>query len=211
MSLCLILILTFAGICHADSSGNNNYKQPPADTVVEQITINGTHYSIPAPWKGNRVDAPQLAYEDFKQIPRRFCKDEGKIYVTIKTQENLVLMLTKAEEDGILIQVESGYRSANYQKKIFKRMLEAGRDFNDIVRYVAPPGYSNHMLGTAVDFSPSNWQFADTDQYQWLQENGHLFGFQEIYSKTNILKMPWESWHWQYMEPSDSTISELVQ
>ena len=78
-------------------------------------------------------------------------------------------------------------------------MLSEGRDFEDIIRYVAPPGYSNHMLGTAVDFSPSNWRFADTKQYLWLQENGHTFGFEEIYSETNRLKMPWEAWHWQYM------------
>ena len=121
------------------------------------------------------------------------------MYVTIETQQHLVTMLTKALEDGILIQVESGYRSASYQKKIFKRMLAAGRTFDDIVRYVAPPGYSNHMLGTAVDFSPSNWRFAETKQYQWLREHAAQFGFEETYSKNNPLRIPWESWHWQFV------------
>ncbi len=90
------------------------------------ITIDGVHYPVPAPWKGNKVQAPKLTYSDFKQIPPKFCKDEGKIYVTIETQKNLVAMLTQAEEDGLLIQVESGYRSASYQTKIFKRMLARG-------------------------------------------------------------------------------------
>lgn len=174
--------------------------QTPADNeTIETITIDSVHYPVPAPWKGNRVDAPKLAYEDFRQIPPRFCKDGGKIYVTTETRKHLVEMLEQAEEDGFLIQAESGYRSAHYQKKIYKKMLQEGRDFDDIVRYVAPPGYSNHMLGTAVDFSPSNWRFADTEQYLWLQEHGASFGFEETYSETNEMKMPWESWHWQYV------------
>lgn len=207
-ALIIHLSLYEKALCSTSSEKSPQLSQTakPAEPD-ETITINGIHYAVLPPWQGNKVQAPELAYEDFKQIPRKFCKDGGKIYVTIEAQENLVKMLTKAEEDGILIQVESGYRSAYYQKKIFTRMLSEGREFDDIVRYVAPPGYSNHMLGTAVDFSPSNWQFAETEQYQWLQKNGKLFGFEETYSKTNRMKIPWESWHWQFIrlpEPSET-------
>ena len=77
-------------------------------------------------------------------------------------------------------------------------MLAEGRTFDDIVRYVAPPGYSQHMFGTAVDFYPSNWRFAETPQYSWLQENAHMFDFEQTYPEYNKLKMPWEAWHWNY-------------
>ena len=200
---CLIFLFGTGPASSADTPNNQQEQSLTQENTEEVITISGVLYPVPAPWKGNKVDAPKLTYSDFKQIPLKFCKDEGKVYVTIETQKNLVKMLTQAEEDGLLILVESGYRSANYQTKIFKRMLSEGRDFEDIIRYVAPPGYSNHMLGTAVDFSPSNWRFADTKQYLWLQENGHTFGFEEIYSETNSLKMPWEAWHWQYMESAE--------
>jgi len=201
----LLLIFLGAGtLSFANTPAAPDLPQSIQPEIEEVITIDGVRYPVPAPWLGNKVIAPQLSFEDFKQIPLQFCKDEGKVYVTIETQENLVMMLTEAEADGILIQVESGYRSAGYQAKIFKRMLAEGREFDDIVRYVAPPGYSNHMLGTAVDFSPSNWRFADTEQYLWLQEHGNSFGFEEIYSKNNRMKMPWEAWHWQYMGLPDS-------
>ncbi len=189
----------------ADSPLNLQEQVTPDLEVEETVTIDGTDYPLPAPWKGNRVQAPTLSYEDFGQIPPRFCKDGAKIYVTTETREHLVTMLTQAEEEGLLIQVESGYRSARYQAKIFSRMLREGREFDDIVRYVAPPGYSNHMLGTAVDFSPSNWRFADTEQYLWLQEHGASHGFEETYSKTNEKKIPWESWHWQYVGVPETT------
>ena len=55
------------------------------------------------------------------------------------------------------------------------------------------------MLGTALDFFPSNWKFADTEQYLWLQENAKEFGFEETYSKNNRFLMPWEAWHWNYV------------
>jgi D-alanyl-D-alanine carboxypeptidase len=77
-------------------------------------------------------------------------------------------------------------------------MLSEGREFDDIVRYVAPPGYSEHMLGTAVDFSPSNWRFADTDQHRWLLENAHRFGFENTYPEISETNMPWEAWHWNH-------------
>ena len=77
-------------------------------------------------------------------------------------------------------------------------MLGEGRTFADIVRYVAPPGYSQHVLGTAIDFFPSNWRFADTPDYEWLKENARQFGFEETYSQFNKMKMPWEAWHWNY-------------
>ncbi|MEE4136431.1 MAG: D-alanyl-D-alanine carboxypeptidase family protein, partial [Desulforhopalus sp.] len=60
------------------------------------------------------------------------------------------------------------------------------------------------MLGTAVDFHPGNWSFADTPAYAWLQENGAEFGFVETYSEKNRREMPWEAWHWNYLG-GDST------
>lgn len=107
-------------------------------------------------------------------------------------------LLEAAKEDGIVLKVESGYRSTGYQKKIFTRMMSEGRVFNDIIRYVAPPGYSQHALGTAVDFSPSNWEFSKRPDYRWLRDNAAQFGFTETYSKHNTQQYPWEAWHWSY-------------
>ena len=59
------------------------------------------------------------------------------------------------------------------------------------------------MIGTSVDFHPSNWRFADTPQYPWLQQNADQFGFEETYSQKNSFKMPWEAWHWNYTGTSE--------
>jgi len=168
------------------------------EVVVEVVVIDGKKYNVPPPWTGHKIDAPVLTFESFKKIPTKYTYQNTAVYVLAQAQPHLIALLSKAEEDGVSIQVESGYRSENYQRRIFKRMLGEGRTFDDIVRYVAPPGYSQHMLGLAVDFHPSNWRFADTEQYRWLQENANLFSFSETYSQYNRYKMPWEAWHWSH-------------
>ncbi len=167
-------------------------------TKQETISIDGVQYTIPAMWHGQRLTAPVLTPSSFAKIPSKYAKDGAALYILAEIHAPLVAMLEKAEADGVLIQVESGYRSLRYQKKIFKKMLAKGRTFDDVIRFVAPPGYSEHMLGIAVDFSPSNWRFADLPQYQWLQDNAKEFGFIETYSRNNSAKMPWEAWHWKH-------------
>lgn len=164
----------------------------------ETVTINGKEYVVPEPWSGHRITAPKFEYSDFSKIPVEFTHNESKIYILDIAYEPLVDLLQAAKKDGIALKVESAYRSERYQKKIFKRMLAEDRTFEDIVRYVAPPGYSNHMLGRAVDFFPSNWDFAEIEAYEWLRENAGRFGFEETYSRFNPMHMPWEAWHWNY-------------
>ncbi len=168
------------------------------DEVTEFVKIDGKKYQVPPPWTGHRIHVPVLTFASFKKVPVQYTLNKSSVYVLAEAQPHLVALLSKAEEDGVEIRVVSGYRSEDYQRDIFKRMIDKGRSFDDIVRYVAPPGYSRHMLGTAVDFYPSNWRFAATPQYTWLRENAHLFSFEETYSQYNQFKMPWESWHWSY-------------
>lgn len=172
-------------------------------SIAETVTIGQNMYIVPPPWAGNRIIPPKFSISDFRQLPPQHCKNNSKIYVHTTAYNNLTALFTAALNDGIMLQVESGYRSLGYQKTIFFKKLAEGRSFEDIVRYVAPPGYSQHMLGIAVDFYPSNWQFASSDQYNWLKENAHKYNFEETYSEFNRSKIPWEAWHWSYTGPEE--------
>lgn len=169
------------------------------ENVVEIVTINGIDYQVPEPWTGNRLFPTSLPLDALEQIPPDFAHERSQIFLLAQALTPLLDMVQQAAADGIELKVESAYRSKRYQNRIFQRMLAKGRSFDDIIRYVAPPGYSQHMLGTAVDFYPSNWKFADTEQYQWLIEHGAEFGFEQTYSRNNRFRMPWESWHWNYV------------
>lgn len=195
--LATILSLTTA-VCHATSESDDTAR----NVVYETVTIGEQIYDVPSPWAGNKLQYPQLSYEDFGKIPARFTVNGSKLYIIKEAQSALVTMLDAALKDNVQLQVESGYRSRTYQKKIFLKMFQQGRSYQDIIRYVAPPGYSQHGLGTAVDFYPSNWRFAELPAYIWLRENGKKYGFVETYSEFNTLKYPWEAWHWNYHPPS---------
>jgi LAS superfamily LD-carboxypeptidase LdcB len=171
------------------------------------VSIDGKYYKIPAPWKGNKLKAQQFVLEDFALIPIESSYQQSKLYLIKEAQKALVEMIEKAKQDGVILIVHSAYRSKGYQLNIFMKMMEEGRGFADIIRYVAPPGYSEHMLGTVVDFYPSNWSFADGDSYRWLQKNGAEFGFSESYPQISKNGEPWEPWHWRYI--SDDITSTL--
>ncbi len=179
--------------------------------VIETVSINNERYQVPEPWAGNRLFPTSRNLDELLQIPVEFTHQGSEIYILAEAYPSLIRMLNKARLDGVDLRVESAYRSIHYQTRIFVRMLNKGRTFEDIIRYVAPPGYSQHMLGTAMDFYPSNWEFAETEQYQWLQKNGQQFGFEETYSKYNRFRMPWEAWHWNYVgepEPFNEMVVE---
>jgi LAS superfamily LD-carboxypeptidase LdcB len=165
----------------------------------EFVVINNASYPIPSPWRGHKVKAPSLTVPPLMQIPMHLTENESKLYLLKDACLVLIMMAEEAEKEGIHLKIDSSYRSSWYQKKIFMRMMAEGREFDDIIRYVAPPGYSEHALGTVVDFTPSNWRFAGTSAYVWLQTNGKRFGFFETLPEYPERNTPWEAWHWQYL------------
>lgn len=171
----------------------------PGETVI----IDGTAYPVPEAWIGQKLDVPPLKIPALVRIPHGLTKDQADIYILREACAALVRMAAAAKEDGVELLVDSGYRSAWYQRKIFSRLMKKGRSFEDLVRYVAPPGYSEHMLGTVVDFSPGNWRFAETPAYAWLHTHAGEYGFSETYPRNNR-HHPWESWHWRYRKPAGS-------
>lgn len=188
-----------------DTQIHISVSHPPikSEHVIETVIIDNVPYEVPEPWSGNRLFPTTRNLDELEQIPTEFTHDSSEIYIYKEAYEPFVAMLTKAHEDGIELVAESAYRSINYQNRIFQRRMNQGRTFDEICTSVAPPGYSQHMLGTAIDFIPSDWTFAESEQYQWLQQNAHEFGFEETFSRNNRFLYSWESWHWNYVGRSD--------
>ncbi|MCG6931942.1 MAG: M15 family metallopeptidase [Desulfofustis sp.] len=169
------------------------------DNVVETIMIDNQRYEVPEPWAGNRLFPTTRNLDELRPIPPEYAYDGSEIYILAEALEPFVEMAARAHQDGVELLAESAYRSVHYQARIFKKRMKEGYRYEDIVRYVAPPGYSQHMLGTAIDFYPSNWEFAESEQYRWLQEHAGEFGFEETFSRHNRYNISWESWHWNYV------------
>jgi D-alanyl-D-alanine carboxypeptidase len=99
----------------------------------------------------------------------------------------------------------SGFRSYNYQKKLYNSSVETdGEEYAQ--RYSAKPGHSEHQTGLAFDLGGQMeyWlepEFADTEEGIWLAENAHRFGFILRYpkDKEHITGYAYEPWHFRYV------------
>lgn len=110
-------------------------------------------------------------------------------------------LLASAAREGIPLYVLSGYRSFNEQaalKAAYAVTYGSGAN-----TFSADQGYSEHQLGTAVDFITTGLGgnltgFENTQAYQWLTENAHRFGFTLSYPARNEFYI-FEPWHWRFV------------
>lgn len=119
--------------------------------------------------------------------------------------EQLALMISAAEQDGVELLVASGYRSYWEQKGTFAWFKDAyGEEAGNLS---VPPGQSEHQLGTAVDFASSevNYElvsaFAQTSAGMWLDEHADRYGFVMSYGKDreSDTGVSFEPWHYRYI------------
>lgn len=97
--------------------------------------------------------------------------------------------------------------------------------YSEAVRWAAPPGYSEHHAGLAVDLgvyrSGSFRTFRDVGDNAWFLKNSYRFGFIARYpeNKTIITDTAAEPWHFRYagdphafiMYENDWCLEEYVQ
>ena len=102
--------------------------------------------------------------------------------------------------------IASGYRSFNNQYTTYSGWLkQLGQDEADKVS--ARPGYSEHQLGTSLDFLDNdngfqfNKDFANTTTGKWLGENSWKYGFIMSYppEKEGTTGYSAEPWHFRYI------------
>ena len=75
---------------------------------------------------------------------------------------------------------------------------------SDRAKVSAPPGYSEHSTGFAIDIgdaykreSDFEVEFENTDAFRWLKENAAKYHFKLSFNKNNK-NIDYEPWHWRY-------------
>ena len=109
-------------------------------------------------------------------------------------------MQSAAKLDNINIFIASGFRSYDYQKKLYDAYVkEDGKEKADT--YSARPGYSEHQSGLAADINTAASWFDDTAEAKWLKENCYKYGFIVRFPKgeEEYTGYKYESWHLRYV------------
>ena len=177
---------------------------PEKKEEVESVCIGETLFPVPPPWAGNRVRVPKSTVENLMVIPPTLTLNGTEISLRREAVAALAKMAEAAQKEDINLQVDSAYRGAAYQRAIYLKKMGEGQKFKHIARYTAPPGYSEHSLGTVVDFHPSQSGFERTKAYKWLKKHAKEYGFAETYFRGNPFGITWEPWHWKFALPETS-------
>lgn len=119
----------------------------------------------------------------------------------------LMKMIYGAREEGIWLVPVSAYRSVELQSQLFKSQVERRGSEAEAAKVSAPPGYSEHHTGYAVDITDGNLSpdqdvtevFANTRAYEWMLENAKKFGFEQSFPENNPQGVSFEPWHWRYI------------
>jgi LAS superfamily LD-carboxypeptidase LdcB len=135
-------------------------------------------------------------------IPPDYIYEKGK-EMKIHTQvfPFLQAMIVAAKNEKIDLKIISAYRSFGEQGALKTGYtLSYGTGANS---FSADQGYSEHQLGTTVDFTTSEIganfnKFKTTDGYKWLQDNAYKYGFILSYPEGNGYYQ-FEPWHWRFV------------
>jgi D-alanyl-D-alanine carboxypeptidase len=87
-----------------------------------------------------------------------------------------------ARGNGVRFFVTSGWRSREYQARLFDEAVATYGSREIAARWVATPDRSSHVSGDAVDIGPSS-------AWAWLVKNGAAYGLCQIYRN--------EPWHFE--------------
>ncbi|MEM9152809.1 MAG: M15 family metallopeptidase [Cyanobacteria bacterium P01_F01_bin.3] len=121
-------------------------------------------------------------------------------------------MLAEAQASGVSLGAISGFRTLEDQQYLFFELkAERGQTAETRAEVSAPPGYSEHHTGYAVDFvdlsqpaTELNESFEQTPAFRWLEENAPYYGFEMSFPKGNNQNVAYEPWHWRYVGNQES-------
>ena len=106
-----------------------------------------------------------------------------------------------AQADGLTLIMISSFRSVQRQAEIIHSKLAIGQTIDEILMSVAPPGYSEHHTGCAVDITSIDHPqlaitFEHTPEFSWLRQHATRFGFTLSFPVGNTSGYQYEPWHW---------------
>lgn len=123
----------------------------------------------------------------------------------------LMKMTSAARDEGIWIIPVSGFRDIVAQDKLFNKQIEKRGSVEAAAKLSAPPGYSEHHTGYALDLADGHtpkkditYEFAKTPAFQWLKRHANEYGFELSFPENNSQGVSYEPWHWRFIGSSQA-------
>ena len=135
----------------------------------------------------------------------------GETYkVEKKAAEAYAKLKEDLEKDGVIIELDSTYRSVASQQELWDTWtIEYGEDY--VKKYVAVPGYSEHHTGLAIDIKlvvgdkviyDNDEMIAEREIFAKIHAKLAKYGFIliDLEGKDDITGYSYEPWHLRYVD-----------
>jgi D-alanyl-D-alanine carboxypeptidase len=132
---------------------------------------------------------------------------DGSILLRQAAAERFLSLVAAAAAEGVLIEPVSGFRSIEDQEYLFFEVkAERGQVATTRAEVSAPPGYSEHHTGYAIDIVDGSRPdiglveaFETTDAFRWMQANAAFYSFELSFPRDNPQGISYEPWHWRFV------------
>jgi len=206
----LVGSLTALGIAALAAGGFVALRMQRSQTVTATETPSQTT-SQPSPTGSASPTGDTLlghfAYQEAPQSELAPIVPDGTIKMRKAAATAYREMVAAAQQDGVSLVPISGFRSIADQKYLyFDVKAERNQDAEERAKVSAPPGYSEHHTGYAVDIgdgnAPSlnlNQDFDKSAAYRWLKAHANRYSFELSFPKNNRQGVSYEPWHWRFV------------
>lgn len=146
----------------------------------------------------NEHYSPEIAVID----PKYTLKEDVEYGIHKDILPYLESLMKEAYSTNMELLILSAFRSFGEQG-ILKSSYNVVYGEGTANQFSADQGYSEHQLGSTVDFTTKEnggelGFFKTTDEYVWLKNNAHRFGFVLSYPEKNGYYI-FEPWHWRFV------------
>jgi zinc D-Ala-D-Ala carboxypeptidase len=197
-------------------SGRISSSQPfqPATTSEQPASLTSPTSSSASPAQAEQTPA-LLRHLPYQEAPAQTLQPivaDGNVKLRRTAAQKFSEMVQAAGAAGVFLQPISGFRSIADQEHVFFD-VKAERAEGTLERAAvsAPPGYSEHHTGYAIDIGDGDrpetelqTSFDTTPAFQWLQQNAARFSFEMSFPKGNQQGVSYEPWHWRFVGDRNS-------
>ena len=115
-------------------------------------------------------------------------------------------MQRDAAEEGVQLRLLSAFRDQETQHDLFfPVMVERSQRPEERAQVSAPPGYSEHHTGYALDLGDARHPELDLEAtfdrsaaFTWLQQHASRYHFRLSFPADNLQGVAYEPWHWRW-------------
>lgn len=206
-----------AGLWYFTSTPSQNTVTQPTPTVSPSPTVSSpatpqTPVAVnPSPANSDNL-LGHLPYQEAPEAELAPILPGSSMRLRQAAAKEFQAMVRAARASGVNLVPISGFRSVQDQQPIyFDIQAERRQSVTKRAKVSAPPGYSEHHTGYAVDIGDGNTpatnlntNFEKTKAFRWLEANAARFHFEMSFPKNNSQGVNYEPWHWRFVGDRDS-------